>query len=59
LPKRGKRKFKALKLPPLEGVTLTFTPINPANPVVLLIIIAGSTGRIFLPYLEKESQPPL
>jgi hypothetical protein len=59
IPKRGKIKFKTLKLPPLEGVTLTFTPINPAKPGVFLLIIAGSTGEIYLPHFEKESQPLL
>jgi hypothetical protein len=59
LPKRKKRKFKTVKLPPLEGVTITFTPINPANSGVFLLIIAGSTGRIFLPHFKNESQPLL
>jgi hypothetical protein len=59
LPKRGKIKSKTVKLPPFEGVTLTFTHINSADSGSSNLIIAGSTGRIYLPHFEKESQPLL
>jgi hypothetical protein len=39
-------------------VFIVFTSIKPANSDALHINIAGSTGRIFLPHLEKESQSP-
>jgi hypothetical protein len=47
LPKGGKIKFKMVKLPPLEGVTLTFTPINPTNPDVLHLNIRNYRKNIF------------
>jgi len=45
-----------LNMLPLLGPDLT--PFRSANSDFFHIIIAGSTGRIFLPHLEKESQPP-
>jgi hypothetical protein len=47
------------KFPLLESINLTTTLFNHANSDFLHIIIAIFTGIIFLPHLEKESQPPL
>ena len=43
-------------LPPF-GPNLT--PFRTANPDFLLLIIAGFTGKIYLPHLKRESQPCL
>jgi hypothetical protein len=48
--------FKSVHASALRGYLLLSTPFNNTTSDVFLITIAGSTGKIFLPHIEKESQ---
>jgi hypothetical protein len=49
----------AHKLPPLGGVTLTFTPFNPANLGSLKTNISGVPVKSYCPTIKKKFQLPV
>jgi hypothetical protein len=49
----------AYKLPPLGSEHFFHIPFCFTNSDVLHLTIAGLTGKVFLPHLEKKNQPLL